>query len=96
VLRPVKCTGKKLGYGFVPGNACHRNRQGSRPPSDKATVQEPHLPEGDLNEVACGHGNRGRDILLSSVQLLQREGPLAESHKAPANDSLQRESIVAP
>ena len=35
----------------------------------------------DLNEVAYGHGHRERDILWSSVHLLQRGSPLAEGHQ---------------
>jgi hypothetical protein len=55
-----------------------------------------HLTEGDLNEVACGHGNRGRDILWSSVHYFTMAVPSLKAIKAPANASLQRESIVAP
>jgi hypothetical protein len=35
----------------------------------------------DLNEVAYGHGHRGRDILGSNGSPLQRGIPLAESHQ---------------
>jgi hypothetical protein len=37
--------------------------------------------QGDLNELACGHGARGRDILSSRVHLLQRGNPRAESYQ---------------
>src|ERR1019366_862549 len=37
--------------------------------------------EADLNEVAYGHGHRGRDILWSNGSPLQRGIPLAESHQ---------------
>ena len=50
------------------GTAFHR--------SDSAS-----FPQGDLNEVAYGHGHRERDILWSSVHLLQRGSPLAEGHQ---------------
>src|ERR1017187_2248055 len=35
----------------------------------------------DLNEVAYGHGPRGRDILWSSGSPVQRGIPLAEGHQ---------------
>jgi hypothetical protein len=41
--------------------------------------------QADLNEVASGHGQRGRDILWSSDSPLQRGIPLAESHQGVCN-----------
>lgn len=50
----------------------------------------------DLNEVAYGHGCRGRVILWCSDSPLQRGARLAETIEFPASYSLQRDSIVAP
>lgn len=39
--------------------------------------------EADLNEVAYGHGHRGRDILWSSASPLQRYAPAQRVIKTP-------------
>ena len=53
-------------------------------------------PQADLNEVAYGHGCRGRVMLWSSGSPSQRGVRLAETIDFPASYSLQRDSIVAP
>ena len=54
--------------------------------------------EADLNELACGHGHRhrGRETLWSSVSPCSVAVPSRRVIKAPANTSLQSQSIVVP
>jgi hypothetical protein len=52
------------------------------------------FPEDDLNEVACGHGFRGRVILWSNDSPSQRKVPRAES-VSPSRNSLIAKGIVS-